>query len=336
MRRAMLCLLALVLASAQFSGPARAQTSIDAPTGGPPTTVAGDGNGRYGDAAGAQLTAALDRALAELDGFPPRPTPDEVKSSTVRRRLLEVRLLMDFNAFAYDPVLMGTFRDAIDAAYEDIGTYQDIAVIQRILQTEVGPELVNERLVRMQVAVAPLRSPDVRGAMRGFFAAPSPSPLALEAKDVPRLWAFALATASDEYDSVGNLALLGSGVLRNLQGPDMFVADIFDPVQEERFHDVRKALRSVLLLTDMFPATREATSPVKAPLAELVSQYGDVNDAAVAYCLALALGVGVDAAADDLRREFQKTQARQQQGIDVRAVDVMIERLADVQHARRR
>jgi hypothetical protein len=153
---------------------------------------------------------------------------------------------------------------------------------------------------------------------------------------VPRLWNLAQATPSQDLDAVGNIALLGGSLLRNLQGPDVFVADIFDPQQEERFHDVRKALRSLLLLVQMFPETRDATQAVREPLAELVSQYGDVNDAIVAYRTAQAFGGNVELAVDDLRKEFAKAQDRQQRVVSERSFDAMIASLAAIQDGHRR
>jgi hypothetical protein len=324
---ALIC--ALLVASQIETG--YAQISTDAPTVGPPDAVVADQAATYGAVAAPTLLAALDRAQQELDTFPGQPTPGEVKALTFRRRLLELRLLMDFSAFAYDPVLLGAFRDAIDGAYEDIGTYQDLSVVQDILKSAPPTTLVNQRGVRMTIALAPLRSPEVRAAMQSLFSTPSPEIGSLAAKDVPRLWNLAQTTPSQEFDAVGNVALLGASLLRNLQGPHVFVADIFDPQQETRFHDVRKALRSLLLLVQMFPETRDATQAVREPLAELVSQYGDVNDAIVAYRTAQAYGGNVDLAIDDLRSEFAKAQTRQERVVSERSFDAMIASLTVVQ-----
>ena len=302
----------------------------------PPDAVVADQAATYSAVAAPTLLAALDRAQRELDSFPGQPTPDEVKALTFRRRLLELRLLMDFGAFAYDPVLLGAFRDAIDGAYEEIGTYQDLSVVQGILKTAPPTTLVNQRAVRMTIALAPLRSTEVRAAMQSLFSAPSAEIRSLDAKDVPRLWNLAQTTPSQDLDAVGNVALVGANLLRNLHGPDVFVADIFDPQQEERFHDVRKALRSLLLLVQMFPETRDATQAVREPLTELVSQYGDVNDAIVAYRTAQAFGGNVELAVDDLRTEFAKAQDRQQRVVGERSFDAMIASLEAVQAAHRR
>ena len=303
---------------------------------GTPASVVGEGLDPYTQAAPRQLLGQLARVVGELDALPPRPTPQEVKDATVRRRMLELRLLMDFNAFAYDPEIAGTYRDALDEAYEDMGMYQDLAVTERLSDEAPSPELVEQRLVKMVVSLAPLRSPEIREAMATFFAAPSDAPRQLGPKQLPRLWALAEITPSAGYDSVGNLAMLGQNVLRNLHAQGLFVADIFDPVQEERFHDVRKAVRSVLVLTDMFPATRDGTADVRAPITRLVSVYGQVNDRVIAFHAAEATGRGVEERASDLRESFADAQAQQQQVIDEGSIDQLIERLERVQQAHRR
>jgi len=308
------------------------QTSTDDPGRDPPAGIVAAPVGSYNAVAAPTLLAALDRASQELDASPAQLTPAEVKSLTYRRRLLELRLLMDFNAFAFDPIMLGIFRDAIDNGYEDVGSYQDLDVVQGILKTAPPVELVNRRATRMAVALAPLRAPDVRASMQTLFSDPSDGIRSLDVKDVPRLWSLAQTTPSDELDAVGNVAHLGASLLRSLQGPDLFIADIFEPQQEERFHDVRKALRSLLLLVQMFPETRDATESVREPLAELVSQYGDVNDAIVAYRTAQAFGGNVQLAIDDLRKEFVKAQARQQTVVNERSFDAMIASLTAVQN----
>lgn len=335
-RRAIAGLLAVALLVGMLPGRGYAQTSTDAPVGDPPSGLAVTPGEAYGAAAAPLLLAALERATQELATFPTQPTPSDVKSLTFRRRLLELRLLMDFGAFAYDPAFLRTFRDTIDRAYEEIGAYQDIAVVQAILKADPPPALVRQRAVRMTIALAPLRSPDVRASMQELFSAPSPEIRGLDPDDVPRLWSLAQTSPSRELDAVGNVALLGASLLQSLQGPDLFVADIFDPRQETRFHDVRKALRSVLLLVQMFPETREATQSVREPLAELVSQYGDVNDAIVAYRTAQAFGGDAELAADDLRKEFARAQARQQVVVSERSFDALIASLVAVQNVHRR
>src|SRR4051812_14335825 len=151
-----------------------------------PVTIAGTGS--YSEVAGSAVVEAFDRAMQELDGWPEQASPTDVKNATLRRRLLELRILMDYAAYVYDPNLLGTFRQIVDDAYERVGLYQDLDVVQTILQTPIKPDIVNVRQIRMNVALAALRSPNIRSIMRGFLAAPSSSILTLAPKDTPRLW----------------------------------------------------------------------------------------------------------------------------------------------------
>lgn len=320
---------------ALLSTPVAAVTHAQTPTPAP-ATVAGDGAGRYLEAAPVQLRWALDRALAELDAAPPVPTPEQVKSASFRRRILELRLLMDLNAFAYEPTTMEVFREIVDEAYEAIGQYQDLHVTQEITGQAPRQELVDQRLRLMAIRLETLRAGGVREAMRGFFARPEATMVQLTAGQVPLIWTIAGVRPSQQLDGVGNLALLSQAVLRNLQTQGLPVGDIFDPVQEERFHDVRKALRSIMILTDMFSATRDATADARAPLMELVGDYGDVNDLIVAYHAARALGANVEPVATALREEFAEAQAQQQLVQEMRAIQQMLDRLWTVEQSHRR
>src|SRR5262249_26275606 len=288
------------------------------------------------EVAGPALAEAFDRAMQELDAWPEQASPTDVKNATLRRRLLELRLLMDYGAFLYDPNLFGTFRGLVDDAYARVCAYQDLDVVQTILKAPVTPDLINVRQIRMNVALAALRSPSIRSIMRGFLAAPSSSIRTLAPKDTPLLWTTAQQTPNDQLDAIGNAALLGASALAGIQASGPFIADVFDPVQEAHFHDVRKGTRSVLLLMNMFPETRKALPGTAEPLFALVSQYGDVNDAFTAYRLAATIGIGQDAPAAFLRGEFTKAQARQQVVVDAHSYDALSNSLSQVQRQHQR
>jgi hypothetical protein len=317
-------------AQVRAQDPSRPAPSVPAP----PFTVVAEGS--YSAVAGSALIEAFDRSMQELDAAPEQLTPTDVKNATFRRRLLELRLLMDFGAFAYDPSLLETFRDIVDDPYERVGSYQDVDVTQELLMTQVRSDIVGVRLVKMNVALATLRSPTVRQMMRDFLAASSSSIRGLEPNDVPTLWTIAGQTPSDQLDATGNAALLGASALAGIQGSNPFISDVFDPVQEEHFHDVRKGIRATLLLMNMFPDTQRALVGTAEPLFALVSQYGDVNDAFIAYRMALTLGLSQDAPAAYLRSEFVKAQARQQVVLDSQSISALIDRLNAVQDAHRR
>jgi hypothetical protein len=332
MRRAILVV--AVLLSTLVVGPAartQAQGSGNQPPVIPASPVTIAGTGTYPEVAGAAVTEAFDRTVQELDGWPDQASPTDVKNATFRRRLLELRLLMDYAAFVYDPNLLGTFREIVDDAYERVGGYQDLDVIQTILQTQVRPDIANVRQIRMNVALATLRSPGIRSVMRGFLAAPAGSIQPLAPKDTPQLWAIGGQTPSAQLDAVGNAAMFGASALTGIQASGPFISDVFDPVQEAHFHDVRKGTRSILLLMNMFPDTRRALTGTAEPLFSLVGQYGDVNDAFTAYRMASTLGIGTDASASFLRAEFTKAQARQQVVVDAHSYDAVIGSLSRVQ-----
>jgi hypothetical protein len=302
---------------------------------GAPIPIAGDGAGLYNAAAPIQLRAAFARAMAELDIFPARPSPEQVRTTPFRRRLLELRLLTDFNAFAYRPSLMDRFRDAIDDAYEAIGQYQDIAVYRRLTLENVPDVFERERIAHMVVALSALRARELRDEADFFFANPSLGMEPLTPGQVPRVWTIAALGPANSTDSAGNVARLGANILRNLRAQGLFITDILDHLQEERFHDVRKAIRSVLVLTDMYSATRDATAEPRPAIAKLVSAYGDVNDRIVAYRIAQAIGGNVGQRIADLQAEFATETAQQQSIIDQGAFEQMIDRLDAVERARR-
>jgi hypothetical protein len=129
-------------------------------------------------------------------------------------------------------------------------------------------------------------------------------------KDVPRLWQLAGSRPRPELDNAGNAAALGQGVLRWLINDGMLVDDILDVHQEEHFHNVRKALRSVLTFTDMYPSLAEATKEERESLAKLVSAYGKVGDRFVAYRLSLASNINVEERLVDLLEAHETSRKR--------------------------
>lgn len=295
-----------------------------------PTVTINEG-GSYSQVAAPATVAAFDRAMGELDGFSEGIRPEQARESSFRRRLLELRLLLDLFAYAYDPEPLGTYRELVDDAYERVGGYQDIPVISTLLSTSFRPDLVSLRQLRMNVPLAALRSGVVRESMKGFLSSPTGSIYNLSGKDVPRIWVFAGQTPTNDFDAVGNAARMGASALAGIRASGPFVADIFDPVQEAHFHDVRKSVRSVLLLMQMFPDTRPVIQNSAEPMFQLVSQYGDVNDAFVAYRIAPALGANQGAAGDYLRGEFVKAQRRQDAVNEQRTFDALIGGLSQVQ-----
>lgn len=297
------------------------------------TPVEGGGEGRYEPAAAVELQGALGRLTGELDAVPMDATPDQVRAATFRRRILELRLLMDLNSFAYDRPKMNTMRGYIDAPYEAIGRYQDLPMIQKGLGTDLNPDVVSNRLVEMNEALGPLRDQGVRASMRDFFAHPLAS--VRQKQGGPGLWDISGSRVSDSLDATGNAALLESGIVHSLQASDIGVNDIFDPAQETQFHLIRKRLRSALLLATLFPATSAAIQDVRKPLDDLVSAYGDTNDAFTIYLYAKEVGINVDGTADTVRADFEKAQAVKDDVVGTHALDALAIALNGVRDSHR-
>ena len=299
--------------------------------------VAGGGEGPYTRAGATALTGAVHRVIDELEAAPEVMSPREVKDLTFRRRILEVRTLMDIHAQAYDRDAIRSYRDAVDLAYERTGAYQDIAVAEKMLGMSVGEETTSDLRNQMEEALVPFRDHAVRQQMLDFLARPLSSPRTGKNLRTPRLWDLGGDVASDSYDGVGNAAVAASGVVRNLQGSDLGVMNILDPEQEAYFHYIRRQFRNVLLIAGMYPAMNDATQDIAPTLDELVDQYGDVNDAFISYRYAQALiGADVNAAGAKVLTEFAKAQDVKNQILDARALDVMADRLYQVRDEHRR
>jgi hypothetical protein len=216
--------------------------------------VVGEGNGTYIQAASVSLLGAYDRALGELDAAGPDVTPRQAKDASYRRRFLELRLLMDFHAFAYDRDQMKMYRDVVDRAYEGMGIYQDITDIEKELGISVSQDVVNQRKAEMNEAVGPMRDGTLRNNMRSFLAQPLRAP---RTGGGPGLWDLIGTKPSTGWDNVGNSADFQTGILRYLQGADLGINDPFNPDQAHYFHYIRKQIRDVVILSAMYPATSD-------------------------------------------------------------------------------
>jgi hypothetical protein len=280
------------------------------------------------------LIGQFDRAMGEIDAAPGNMSPTDVKNATFRRRLLELRLLMDTNNFAYNHDQMKTYRDVIDAAYQAIGDYQDISVIQKLVPSiQINQDIINVRLNQMNDTMGPLRDQGWRNEVHSFFSDPRPN--VRTSPGSPRLWDEAEVRASDQYDQVGNAALLEASILRHLQNQDLGIADIRNPDQKIYFHDVRKEMRSIIVLSSLLPDTAAATQDVTKPLQSFVDDYGNANDAYTAWDMANQMGSGVDDANTLLDQMFAKAQDEKNDLIASNGLAAMAERLEAVRDAHR-
>jgi hypothetical protein len=289
--------------------------------------------GMYTQAARPTLAGAFDRAISELDAAPQDASPRAVKDLSFRRRLLELRLLMDVNAFAYDKDRMKSYREVVDQTYESIGNYQDLADIEKELGVPVNPDVVASRRNEMNGALAGLRDANIRNQMRAFFAAPLGAP---RKGGGPGLWDITGSAPSNSFDAVGNAAELQSGIIRFLQASDLGVNDIFDPDQAIHFHLIRKEMRNVVILSAMFPDTSDVTRDAIKPLDDLVDDYGDTLEAHTAYEYAKQAGMDTAKVEAELRREFERALTMKGQFVDAHSLDAVAIALNGVRDSHRR
>jgi hypothetical protein len=327
MRLVQLLILALALAGALgwAASTAGAETSI-----GPDGTPQFDRDAeteRYTDAAPLQLKTYLKIVLAEVDALPDDPDPSQVKQSPLRKRLLDLRLIMDLNAFAYRQHDFGQYRDQVDAAYESLGAYKDLFDQQKLTGLPIDQDRRAERLETLNAALDWFRDPENRRELQHFIAAPADHPLTLDDKEQPRLWRLAETLPNGDLNSVANAALLSSLVLTNLERDGVLVDDILNPDDEAHFHDIRKAMRSVLVLADMFPSLAQATADRREPLADLVDAYGEVNDRSIAYHDAQDDHGDVDTRASELQIAFAQAQKLVKKYVDSGQLDNYVARL---------
>jgi hypothetical protein len=320
-------LLAMLTVWVAPSANAQAPNPKDAPS------IGDAANGMYTQAASPTLSGAFDRAMSELDAAPQGASPREVKDLSFRRRLLELRLLMDVNAFAYDKDQMKSYREIVDQTYESIGVYQDLADVEKELGVPVNPDVVTSRRNEMLGALGALRDGNVRNQMRAFFAAPLGAP---RKGGGPGLWDITGSVASNSFDAVGNAAELQSGIIRFLQASDLGVNDIFDPDQAIHFHLIRKEMRNVVILSAMFPSTNAVTRDVIKPLDELVDDYGDALEAHTAYEFARQAGMDTAKVEAELRREFERALLMKGQFVDAHSLDAVAIALNGVRDSHRR
>ena len=267
----------------------------------------------------------------EVRKLPPNASPAQMKASPLRKRLLDLRLMMDFNAFLYTPERMGPMRDQVDAAYEAIGQFKDLFDQSELTGEPIDPTEETARGAAMNASLEWLRNAEQRAAFSQFLRAPDGKVLALERKDQPRLWKVAEVTPNGDQSALAIVALVGGNGLTNLLNEGLLVDDILDAEQEEQFHDVRKALRSILVLVDMFPTAEDVVGDRREPLAKLVDAYGDVNDASIAYHDAQAVDRDVGERRDDLTKEYKQARSLAQEIVEEGQLNEYISRLVSLQ-----
>jgi hypothetical protein len=267
----------------------------------------------------------------EVRALPDGASPEQTKGSNLRKRLLDLRLMMDFNAFLYDPDGLEPLRDRVDAAYEAIGDYKDLFDQAKLTGEPIDPAEQARRAAAMNASLEWLRNDEQRQVFLTFIRQPEHELRDLSSKRQPRLWRLADVTPDGSKSSLSVVAQLSGNGLANLLHDGLAVDDILDPDQEARFHDVRKALRSILVLVDMFPTAADVVGEQREPLARLVDAYGDVNDASIAYRDALEAGHHEDDRQDDLVKTYQKARKLARDLVESGELSAYVARLTPLQ-----
>jgi hypothetical protein len=304
-----ICLmLGALLAAAFWVPPVRAQlVTVPGPDGTPQFDRAIERRTYLAAGSDEVLTYGL-LVQQEASILPVDATPDQMKSSNLRKRLLDLRLMLDFNAYLYDPDQLEPIREKVDAAYETVGLYKDLYDQSQLTGDPIDPDEQAKRASAMNDSLGWLRDAAERRAMAESLGRPGQKILDFTNKETPRLWRIADITPVAGQSSLATVALLCANALTNLEHDGLLVDDILDPEQEAQFHDVRKALRSILVLVDMFPTGADVVGEQREALASLVDAYGEVNDASIAYHDAEAAGHGEDDRRDDLQKAYKKAQ----------------------------
>src|SRR3954468_13113621 len=106
------------------------------------------------------LTAGADEILTylllvstEAKALPLNATPEQMKSSDLRKRLLDLRLMMDFNAYLYDPDPLEPIRDLVDAAYENTGLDKDLYDQSQLTGLPIDPDEQAKRAAAMNASL---------------------------------------------------------------------------------------------------------------------------------------------------------------------------------------
>ena len=110
---------------------------------------------------------------------------------------------------------------------------RSISVIQKLVPSiQINQDIIGARLNQMNDTMGPLRDQGWRNEVRTFFSDPRPN--VRTSPGSPRLWDEAEARASDQYDVVGNAAMLEASILRHLQNQDLGVNDITNKRYEDQ------------------------------------------------------------------------------------------------------
>lgn len=251
------------------------------------TTLCAQASISFQSAASTQLPLKVEQISAALEFMNDATMPAEVKE--VRKALGNVKIELDlycplYGEKKYKDVL--ELREHIDEGYEVLGQFKDL------YDSEVSagiPADTKDVVVKRQAALK------WRASFEKFLARSQvinllsrPSSKARECLTPPKLlWARLkdVPSADEAFDDV--LGELISKLIKGYKKDQkklIKLDDLFKYSDEERFHDFRKGVRTVLKLIDFYPQLFDRTNAnAKLELEELVDQFGSINDLLVAY-----------------------------------------------------
>ncbi len=238
-------------------------------------------------AASTQLPLKVQEIIQALKLMNETTEPVDVKD--LRKNLGNVKIEIDlycplFSENKYKDVLK--LREQIDLGYEILGQFKDL------YDTEVSagiPAELEDIIIKRQAAL------QWRASFNKFLAKTQVLPLlshpASKTRECLRppklLWARlkTIPSADDSLDEV--LEKLVADLIRSYEKDQkklLKIDHLFKYSDEERFHDFRKGVRTVLKLIDFYPQLAYRTKiDSKVELEKLIDQFGSINDLLVAY-----------------------------------------------------
>lgn len=241
----------------------------------------------FQDAATIHLPYKVEQIITALQFMNESTMPAEVKE--VRKALGNVKIELDlycplFGDKKYKEVLK--LREEIDQGYEVLGQFKDLydsEVIAGIPADSKDVEVKRQAALKWRgsfnkfLAQSQVMSMLERPLSKARECLSPPKLLWDQVKDIP--------SANDSFDDV--LSELITQLLKGYKKDQkklLKLDDLFKYSDEERFHDFRKGVRTVLKLIDFYPQLAAVThANAKLELEELIDQFGSINDLLVAY-----------------------------------------------------
>jgi CHAD domain-containing protein len=255
--------------------------------------------------------------------------PHEAKK--VRKQIGYFKAYLDIFVYAFpDQEKWAQLREDTDDGYTVVGAFKDIfdaleievAVYDEKTKTwsegtkpediPYDPVLVNARRKDVLDWLSKYADSEYTSQIDEFLSNP-PEELSAPVKEELSRFYWGGVAESPDLDQTGakNVRLLASKILEKAKSdyPEVLtLTDLTVLEQEEKMHDFRKRIRSVLQIIELFEEIYPSSygdEPSFKFLDKLVDRYGDVHDSVVAYHL--ALDTDETARASELKAEVTQT-----------------------------